>query len=124
MWKIVPICEDIFGFWAGPNGNDAWTATMIIKEKNYSIEIIAEIHISYLNDMAEVENLLEEIREFSHFIKRQKDKAYGVIHFTCKGISTFKNSKPLQTYTHSSGLTLIDTEFTEEMNESFLSLSN
>ncbi|WP_216830568.1 hypothetical protein [Alkalihalobacterium elongatum] len=119
MWKIVPICEDIFGLWAEQSDNDAWTATMILKESHYQIEIIAEIHISYLNHMDEVDNLLNEIRDFSNFIKKAKEKEYGEIHFHCKGISTFNNSYPLPSFSHSSGLTFIDTEFTEELHNAY-----
>lgn len=115
MWTIFRICEGIYGFSAEPNVHDAWTATLIMKRCDNRLDILAEIHMSYLNEIEEYERLLDEIRYFAKTVKKEQQKELCAMSVHCQGLSYFSDQNPLPTFRHSSGLEFIDTTFVEEV---------
>ncbi|MGM7637007.1 hypothetical protein [Bacillus sp. Hm123] len=115
MWTIFRICEGIYGFRAESNVHDAWTATLIMKTHENRLDILAEIHMSYLNEMEEYERLLDEIRYFAKTVKKEKNKEICAMNFHCQGLSCFIDQNPLPTFRHTSGLEFINTTFVEEV---------
>ncbi|WP_203364393.1 hypothetical protein [Bacillus sp. REN10] len=115
MWTIFRICEGIYGVSAEPNVHDAWTATLITKAYDNQLDILAEIHMSYLSEMEEYERLLDEIRYFAKAMKREQKKELCAMSFHCQGLSCFIDQNPLPTFRHSSSLEFVDTTFVEEV---------
>jgi hypothetical protein len=116
MWKVDFIREDLYGFMAEMDLHDAWTATAALKENEDELYILTDIFPSYLADKEEYESLLKEVRQLAESLLEAKKKKLCYIHFHCKGISGFVDESPLPTFLHISGLSLIDTEFFEEIS--------
>ncbi|MCP1358126.1 hypothetical protein [Aneurinibacillus migulanus] len=115
MWQTLPISKELYGFLPESNWHEAWTATAMIVETEHKLEIHADIHVYYVKNKEEFELLLEAIRHLAGIKKEEMAKESCMIHFRCKGISTFTLDDSMPVQYHSGGDILVDTEFSEEL---------
>jgi hypothetical protein len=115
LWQTLPISKELYGFLPEANWHEAWTATAMIVETEHKLEIHTDIHVYYVKNKEEFELLLEAIRHLASIKKEEMAKESCVIHFRCKGISTFTldDSMPVQYYSDRD--ILVDVEFSEEL---------